>query len=167
VAPPTEPPRDAGTEIWLGKGTRLAAGIGLSHPLGAALRVRLLHGLAADVRDDGTRVRAVCAVPIPHCAQGFLFEMEAGSGGGKLSLGVGARARVDEEDFDGTVAVALRAALARTWASPFGAEPGLTYLGPELDLSILRVELSLGVLWRVAGPGDSTALFSWRLGFGL
>ena len=55
------------------------------------------------------RVKAVCALPIPHCAQGFLVQADAGSGGGKLSLGVGARAHVDEEDFRGTVGVGLRA----------------------------------------------------------
>ena len=112
-------------------------------------------------------MKALCALPIPHCAQGFLVQAEAGSGGGKLSLGVGARAHVDEEDFRGTVGVGLRASLVRTWGSPIGAEPDLTYLGPELDLSVLRINLSLGVLWRVSGNTGSSALFSWGLGFGL
>jgi hypothetical protein len=163
---PTDLDPEAETEVALGLGTGVAAGIGLSHPLGAALRVQVLRGLSADVRDDDGRVRAVCALPIPHCAQGFLLEAEAGSGGGKLSLGLGARARVDEDDFHGAVGVGLRASLARTWGSPFGTEPGLTYLGPELDLSILRLDLSLGVLWRVSGTAGASALFSWRIGIG-
>jgi hypothetical protein len=119
------------------------------------------------VRDPDGKVKAVCALPIPYCARGFLLQVDAGSGGGKLSLGVGARARVEEEDFRGTVGAGLRVALARTWGSPIGTEPGLTYLGPELDLSILRVNLTLGVLWRVSGHAGASALFSWGVGFGL
>jgi hypothetical protein len=155
------------TEITLDKGTQFAAGIGFGGPLGAAASFRILHGLGADVRDGEDRVKAVCAVPIPHCAQGFTFQADAGSGGGKLSLGIGARARVDDPDFRGTVGAGLRLSLARTWGSPIGTDPGLTYLGPELDLSILRVNLNLGVLWRVSGQGGASALFSWGLGFGL
>jgi hypothetical protein len=157
----------AETEITLDKDTQLGVGIGFGGPVGAAASFRILHGLRADVREDSGRVRAMCALPIPHCAQGFLFQVDAGSGGGKLSLGVGARAHVDEEDFRGTAGVGLRASLVRTWGSPIGTEPNLTYLGPELDVSVLRVNLSLGVLWRVSGSKGSSALFSWGLGFGL
>jgi hypothetical protein len=155
------------TEITLDKQSRLTAGIGFGGPLGAMGSVRLLHGLGADVRDGEGRVRAVCAVPIPHCAQGFTLQADAGSGGGKVSLGVGARARVEELDFRGTVGAGLRLSLARTWGSPIGTDPGLTYLGPELDLSVVRVNLTLGVLWRVSGQGGASALFSWGVGFGL
>jgi hypothetical protein len=157
----------ADTEITIDKDTQVVAGIGFGGPIGAAASFRVLHGLGADVREEDGRVKAVCALPIPHCAQGFLFQAEAGSGGGKLSLGVGARASVEEPDFRGTVGVGLRASLVRTWGSPIGTEPGLTYLGPELDLSVLRVNLTLGVLWRVAGNAGSSALFSWGLGLGL
>jgi hypothetical protein len=112
-------------------------------------------------------VKALCAVPVKHCAGGFLFGAAAGSGGGKLSFGVGTRARVQEEDFDGTVGVGLRAAFVRTWGNPIGTEPGLSYLGPELDLAILRANVTLGVLWRVSGTGGKSAIFSWGLGFTL
>jgi hypothetical protein len=175
VAPPPpvveQPSPKAGappeTEITVDKDTQAAVGVGFGGPIGAAASVRVLHGLGADVRQDGGRVKAVCALPIPHCAQGFLFQADAGSGGGKLSLGVGARAHVDDEDFRGTVGIGLRASLVRTWGSPIGTEPGLTYLGPELDLSVVRVNLTLGVLWRVSGTTGSSALFSWGLGLGL
>ena len=164
-SPKAGPPAD--TEITVDKDTQVVAGIGFGGPIGAAASLRILHGLGADVREEDGKVRAVCALPIPHCARGFLFQADAGSGGGKLSLGVGGRAHVEEPDFRGTVGVALRAALVRTWGSPVGTEPGLTYLGPELDVSVLRVNLSLGVLWRVAGNAGSSALFSWGVGFGL
>ena len=165
VAPSDRPKPE--TEITLDKGTQVAFGIGFGGPIGAAASFRVLHGLGADVREGDDRVKAVCAVPIPHCAQGFLFQADAGSGGGKLSLGIGARARVDEEDFHGTVGVGLRAALVRTWGSPIGTEPGLTYLGPELDLSVLRFNLTLGVLWRLSGHTGASAVFGWGIGFGL
>jgi len=162
-----ELPAEAETEVTIDLATHVAGGVGFSGPLGFAASVQLLHGLGADVREDDGRVKAMCAVPIPHCAQGFLIQADAGSGGGKLSLGVGARARVEEEDFNGTVGVGLRAAFVRTWGNPIGTEPGLSYLGPELDLAILRVNVTLGVLWRVSGSGGKSALFSWGLGFGL
>ena len=162
-----DPTSRAKTEVTLDRRTRVGAGIGFSGPLGAAASVRMLHGLGADVRDGSTRVKAVCAIPMPHCAQGFLLQADAGSGGGKLSLGLGAWAKVDEESFRGTAGIALRLALARTWGNPIGTDPGLSYLGPELDLSVIRINLTLGVLFRVAGDRGSSALFSWGLGFGL
>jgi hypothetical protein len=155
------------TEITLDKDTQVGVGIGFGGPIGAAASLRVLHGLGADVKEGDDRVRAVCALPIPHCAQGFLVQADAGSGGGKLSLGIGARARVDDEDFHGTVGASLRASLVRTWGSPIGTEPDLTYLGPELDLSILRFNLTLGVLWRLSGQTGASAVFGWGIGFGL
>ena len=104
---------------------------------------------------------------MPHGAQGFLLQADAGSGGGKLSLGLGVRAHVEDEGFWGTAGVALRLAVARTWGNPVGTDPGLTYVGPELDLSVIRIGLTLGVLFRVSGDHGSNALFSWGLGFGL
>jgi hypothetical protein len=156
----------AETDITLDRRTRFGAGIGFFGPLGAAARVSLLHGLGADVREDTTRVKAVCALPIPHCANGFLVQADAGTGGGKLSLGVGAHAKVDEESFKGTAGVALRLAVAHTWGNPIGTRPGLTYVGPEVDLSILHANLTLGVLFRASGDGGAAALFSWGVGFG-
>jgi hypothetical protein len=155
------------TEITLDKGTHVRVGMGFGGPIGAAASFRFLRGLGANVREGDGRVKAVCAVPIPYCAQGFLFQADAGSGGGKLSLGIGARAHVDEEDFHGAVGIGLRAAVVRTWGHPIGTEPGLTYLGPELDLMVFRCNLTLGVLWRLSGSAGPSAVFGWGIGFGL
>jgi len=114
AAPSTVPASRPTTEITLDKATHYTAGIGFGGPLGAVASFRILHGLGADVRDGEDRVKAVCALPIPHCAQGFTFQADAGSGGGKISLGVGARAHVEDPDFRGTVGVGLRASLAHT-----------------------------------------------------
>jgi hypothetical protein len=157
----------AETDITLEPRTQVRAGLGFSGPLGAMGSVQIFHGLGADIRDDRTRVKAVCAIPMPHCAQGFLLRADAGSGGGRLSVGLGAWAKVDADGFKGTAGMALRLAVAHTWGDPIGQPAGLTYLGPEVDLSLLRVNLTLGVLFKVGGDGGSSALFSWGLGFGL
>jgi hypothetical protein len=155
------------SQVTIDRSNQLVGGVAFGGPLGIHATIGLLHGLGADVEEDAERVRAVCAAPIPHCAHGFLVEADAGSGGGKLSLGLGGRARVDNEDFRGAVGVDLKASLARTWGSPVGTEPDLTYLGPELDLEVKHVGASLGVLWRVSGHGGSSAVFSWGLGLRL
>jgi len=154
----------AETQITLDRANHFGAGLSFGGPLGAGASVSLLHGLGADVREGDERVKATCAVPIRNCAGGFLVQAGVGSGGGKLSLGIGARAKVEEEDFHGTFGVGLRAAYLRTWGAPIGTEPGLGYLGPELDLAILRVNVTLGVLWRVSGGSGKSALFSWGVG---
>jgi hypothetical protein len=164
VLDPTAP---AKTDVTVDLKTQLRAGVGVLGPIGFAGSFRIAYGLGADIRDDGTRVKAVCAAPIPHCANGFLLQADAGSGGGKLSLGVGAFAHVNDDEFKGNVGTALRVALARTWGNPLGTEPDLTYLGPELDLSVIRINLTLGVLFRLGGDRGAGTLFSWGLGFGL
>jgi hypothetical protein len=161
------PPRSAKPAIVVDRDTQLGGGIAFGGPIGAMASLRILHGLGADVRDHGERVKAVCAVPVPHCAQGFVVGLDVGTGGGRVSLGFGARARVEEEDFRGAVAAGLRVSLARTWGAPVGTEPGLTYVGPELELSVLRVSLTLGTLWRVSGTAGASVVLSWGLGVGL
>jgi hypothetical protein len=160
-------PDDAETQVTIDRNTQLSGRLGFGGPTGASATLRLLRGLGADVKEEDTRVDGVCGLPIPHCAGGFLLELDAGSGGGKLSLGLGARAKVKDEDFRGAFGFGLKASLARTWGSPIGTEPGLTYMGPELDLQAMRLELTLGVLWRVSGGRGAGAVFSWGLGVGL
>lgn len=157
------------SQVTIDRRDQFVAGVAYGGPLGVTASIGLLHGLGADVEEeaDNERVQAVCAVPIAHCAGGFLLQAEAGSGGGKLSLGIGAHARVDAADFRGAFGLDVKASLARTWASPVGTEPGLTYLGPELDLSVKHLGASVGVLWRVAGRGGAAAVFSWGLGLRL
>jgi len=133
----------------------LAGGVGYGGPLGAAVTGEVIYGLGADVDDEGERVRGVA---------GLLLQAHAGSGGGKLSVGLGGRAAIESEDFNGRVGAGLKLSLARTWGSPVGTRPGLTYLGPEIDLSAKHVALSLGPLFRVGGAGGSAVLFSLGLG---
>jgi hypothetical protein len=133
----------------------LAGGIGYGGPLGVALTGEAIYGLRADISEDEERVRG---------RAGLLVQVHAGSGGGKLSLGVGGRAAVESDDFTGAFGAGLKLSLARTWGSSVGTRPGLTYLGPELDLSAMHVALSLGPLFRVGGSGGPAVLFSLGLG---
>jgi hypothetical protein len=157
----------AETEISVDRRTQLSVGLGFGGPLGASATISLLRGLGADIHEESDRVKAVCALPLPHCAKGFLLEAAAGSGGGKLSLGLGAAADVETEDFHGAFGLGLKVSLARTWGSPLGTEPGLTYVGPELDFVAWRVALGLGLLFRVDGSTGKSVLFSWGLGLRL
>jgi hypothetical protein len=167
-APPEGPVAGASaSEVTIDRQDQPIVGLGFGGPLGVQATIGLLHGLGADVKDEDGRVKAVCAAPISYCARGFLLEAGAGSGGGKLSLGLGGRVHVDEEDFHGAVGASLKVSVARTWGSPIGTDAGLTYLGPELDLSVLHVGASVGVLWRVSGRGGAAAVFSWGLWFQL
>jgi len=145
-------------EVTISPGTSLSGGASFGGPLGASVMGEVLWGLGADVREDGERVRG---------RAGVLFQLHAGSGGGKLSVGLGGRARIDSDDLKGAVTAGLKVSVARTWGSPVGTAENLTYLGPELDLSVMRVALSLGALWRVDGSGGKGVLFSWGLGFRL
>jgi hypothetical protein len=146
----------ADEEVTISPRTRLGLEAGYGGPLGLAATGELCHGLGVDVRDGHDRVRALV---------GLLGQVHAGTAGGKLSLGIGARARVREEgdDFTGSAAAALKLSLARTWSSR-GSDRGVTYLGPEVDLSAMRVSLTLGPLFRVGGAPASRVRFSWGIG---
>jgi hypothetical protein len=146
---------DAVEEITVEPKTHATLGIAYGGPLGAAASIELLHGLGADVSEDSDRIKAIV---------GALLQLHAGTDGGKLSLGVGAHAHIRTEDFKGPAAAALKLSLARTWHSPadLGTDP--TYLGPELELSVMHVAVDLGMLFRVHGSGGHSTVFSWGVG---
>jgi hypothetical protein len=136
-------------------GARLSFGGGYGGPVGAVAGVDLLVGPRIDVRDGPDRVKAVA---------GGLLGLQVGTRGGKLSLGVGAQAKVRSDDFRGPAGAAVKLSVVRTWDDPAGRRG--TYLGPEFDLSAMHVNLTLGVLGHLGGPGGLVA-FSWGLGFRL
>lgn len=160
-------PQRAETEVTLVPRTQLTSGLTFGGPLGFSAAVGVLRGLGADVDQDSDHVTTVCAFPTWHCRHGFLVMGEAGSGGGKLSLGLGGLAHVDSDDFHGTAGLDFKISVARTWGSPIGTDPGLTYVGPELEFSVVHVGLGFGVLRRVAGRTGSSTLFTWGVGLRL
>jgi hypothetical protein len=153
VAAAAEEPAE--TELTVSNRTHATVRASFGGPLGATVTGEMLCGLGADIRDEEDRVKGLA---------GLLVQIHAGSGGGKLSLGAGGQARVQTDDFKGTVSAGLKISLARTWGLPIGTESGLTYLGPELDLSVMRVALSLGPLWRINGARGKSVLFTWAIG---
>lgn len=152
------------TDVTIDRHTGFSAAVGYGGPLGAAASLTLLRGLGADVREGSDRVKAVCAAPIRHCANGFLVETAAGLRGGRLSLGFGGRARVDEEDFHGTVGLGFKLSAVRTWNADEDDDPDATYLGPEVDFVVKRIGAGVGLLWRVSDGGSATPRFSWSVG---
>jgi hypothetical protein len=157
----------APTEITLDRGHHALVQADFGAPFGASAGVDWMVGLGADVREENERVKAVCAAPIAFCARGFLVHAAAGTGGGKLAVGIGGRAHVEAEDFHGNLGAVVRLAVARTWGNPIGTEPGVTYLGPETDLTLWRLGLTVGTLWRVGGGRGDRLVFSWGLGLRL
>jgi hypothetical protein len=143
------------SEVTIAPKTRLGLELGYGGPLGFAATGELLYGLGADVREDADEVKAVA---------GLLTQVQAGTGGGKLSLGLAARARIRSDDVKASAGAGLKVSLARTWGSRGDTPDGLTYLGPELDLSAWHVALSLGALFRVGGGHGEGVLFSWGIG---
>lgn len=141
-------------EITIEPKTHVFFGVGYGGPLGGAVSLELLHGLGADIREDSDRVKAIA---------GALFQVHAGTEGGKLSLGLGAHAHVRDEDFKGTASAALKLSVLRTWSSAIESSEH-TSLGPELEFSFMHVAVDLGVLFRVSGTGGSGVMFSWGIG---
>jgi hypothetical protein len=148
----------AETEITVRSKAHASAGAGIMGPLGGAVFGEVMVGLGADVREDGGRVKALA---------GVVLQAHGGTGGAKLSLGAGVRARIDEDDFRGGITVGLLGSMVRTRGSPLGTEPGLTYLGPELELSVKHVALTLGTLWRIDGSVGKKVMLSWGIGLRL
>jgi hypothetical protein len=141
-----------GERVLVDGGARLSFGGGYGGPVGAVAGVDLLVGPRIDVRDGPDRVKGVL---------GGVLGLQVGTRGGKLSLGAGAQAKIRSDDFRGPVGAALKLSLVRTWDDPGGRRG--TYLGPEVELGAMHVNLTLGVLGHLGGPGGPVA-FSWGLG---
>jgi hypothetical protein len=150
--------------VAIAPSTSFAAGFGYAHPLGPSATFTLLRGMGADVREEDGRVRVVCAAPIRYCNGGLLVETAAGTTGGRVSVGMAARTRVDEPRFHGRFGAALKASVVRTWGAHGTTPAGLTYLGPELALQAMHVDVGLGVLTRVAGRRGGAVMLSWGVG---
>lgn len=82
-----------------------------------------------------------------HLPSGLLLQIEPGIGGGKASIGYA-------KGLLPYAAGGFKVSVLRTWGHPLFAEPRRTYLGVEGEATFF-IKLSLGVLRRVAGEGDS------------
>ncbi len=122
----------------------------------------------------GLGVMAARALPGDPCHllcefRGPYLQVGAGTGGGRFSLGWGRLwTDVGRSGFirHAYMGYGFRATLLRTWHDPVAAPRAATYVGPEVEISIDRVNIVLGALRRTAGPEQRAWIFSWSLGFG-
>lgn len=103
------------------------------------LKLGWVVGLAANIPAGGT---------FHH---GPFLQLEPGFGGGKINLGY----RFGEMRFMPLYSLGLSASVLRTWGNPLGdVEPGQTYVGPELSVSLFVLGLNAGVFRHVGGDDD-------------
>jgi hypothetical protein len=101
---------------------------------------------------------------------GGFGQLEPGLGGGKLSLGWG---RVIGQRRPGLpflssvyLAMAGKATLLRTWGSSSPLPENQTYIGPEFEFSIAKVNMGVGLLGRVRGDDGRDWVVTGHLGWG-
>ena len=101
---------------------------------------------------------------------GGFGQLEPGVGGGKLSLGWG---RVIGERRSGrpflssvSLALAGKMTVLRSWGGSSPLPSGQTYAGPELEVSIAKVNMGVGVLGRISGDQGRDWVVTGHLGWG-
>jgi len=125
---------------------------GYGGALGPTAGVELLVGPGAEVWAESEGFRGLA---------GFRLQLHGGPRGGKLGVGVGLKADIESEDFSSPVALGVQAAVVLT--SRDGGRYA-AYTGPEFDLSVWRIQASVGVLHRVHSAHSERVLFNWGLG---
>ncbi len=97
-------------------------------------------------------------------ARGLLIQVQPGIGGGALNVGfvpLSFRAQGTQ-----AIGVAVKARLLRTWGSPRGTDPGLTWAGFEVGIAI-GVKLAGGLLWKASSGPGAERIWTWSVGVGL
>jgi hypothetical protein len=109
-----------------------------------------------------------CRTPCDYW--GGFAQVEPGLGGGKLSLGWG---RVIGERRSGRpflssvyLALAGKLSLFQSWGGSSPLPSGQTYLGPELEVSIAKVNMGIGLLARAGGDEGRDWVVTGHLGWG-
>jgi len=135
-------------------------GVGYSGPLGASAAVGFMA--------SGTPAAEPCHILCDF--RGPYAQLGAGGGGARISIGygrlwadVGRGGRFLRHTFMG---LGIRGTVLRTWGDPVGAPSAGTYVGPELELSMARVNVTFGALRRMSGSDSRPWIAVWGLGFG-
>jgi hypothetical protein len=126
----------SGVDSWT------AVGVGVGSPYG--ISGRLWSNVGWVKRGDGDPWGSISRL-------GVVWELQAGSGGGKVALGYG---------LGGLGVLALKGVASRTWYRPWWADRAATYVGGEIEIGALFYSLSLGKLWRVGEAGDKRSVFT-------
>jgi hypothetical protein len=100
----------------------------------------------------------------PGTGRGLLVQVQPGVGGGALNVGLAPVSFPAQRTQ--AIGFAVKARLLRTWGSPWGTEPGVTYAGFEAGAAI-GVKLATGLLWRVSSGGGDDRIWTWSVGVGL
>ena len=103
--------------------------------------------------------------------RGWRIQAEPGLAGGQISVGwaslVGDRKRRQHFLTDVYVGYGVRATLLRTWGDANVTPANQTFAGLEADLTITRVNFSLGVMHRVSsGPSERDWIVTGGMGWG-
>jgi hypothetical protein len=135
--------------------------VGWAYPEVAAASV----GVLSTRLPEGADCRTSCDL------WGGFVQLAPGAGGGRISAGYGRV--IGELGGDRPVlanvylALGVKATLLRTWGEDVSrAPPGQTYLGPEMEFSVAKVNMGLGVLRRVDGSEGDPWLVVGTLGWG-
>lgn len=92
------------------------------------------------------------------CSHDFwIFQAEAGRGGGKLQFGVGVMY---------WTGVAAKLSLLRTWGDPMEVETRQTYLGAECQLNFFLLNGTIGLYRKIHGDDEDDTLVTWSTGIG-
>ncbi len=101
---------------------------------------------------------------------GMFGQIEPGVGGGKASFGYG---RVIGEHRKGPavlssvyLALGIKGTVLRSWGGHSPIPSGQTYVGPEFEFSIARVNMGIGALGRISGDQGRTWIITGYLGWG-
>ncbi|MDO9264130.1 MAG: hypothetical protein Q7U02_09195 [Desulfosalsimonadaceae bacterium] len=92
------------------------------------------------------------------CSHDFwIFQAEAGRGGGKLQFGVGVMYWTGG---------AAKLSLLHTWGDPMEVETNQTYFGAECQLNFFLLNGTLGLYRKIHGDDEDETLATWSTGIG-
>jgi hypothetical protein len=131
------------------RGTSHVFGLGYQSPDGPVFSTGLIVGTV-----PGKANKCIFGAT----SEGLLVQGHVGLAGPKLSVGL---ARYNPGFGYGAKLSALH-----LWRRSGDAPAGMTYIGPEAEVSILVVRVNAGILWRTAGPRGSSPRFTWGAGIG-
>jgi hypothetical protein len=164
-APPAVPPKDLTQAIIESEHDTTRRFVGM-----AAVRLNYpqIASISYGVMLTRTPREAECFRPCDM--RGPFAQLEPGLGGGKFSLGW---AHVIGEQRHGPayfsavyLAFGLKASVLHSWGSHSAVPEGQTYVGPEFEFSVARVNMGIGVMGRISGDEGRDWIVTGLLGWG-
>jgi hypothetical protein len=136
----------------------------------AALRLSYPQVVSGSIGWISTRQPRDYDCRTPCDLWGVFGQIEPGLGGGKASLGYG---RVIGEQRKGPfalssvfLAMGIKGSVLHTWGDQSQLPSNQTYVGPEFEFSVARVNMGIGALARVSGDDGRRWVITGYLGWG-